>query len=331
MKLSCRMTLFCLVMTGASAIASEPPITALAFTPDGDSVIAASQAGLVVYSWPDLTRQRTINCSTSNLHCLAFFPAAALLAVGGGNPSEDGSVELFSWPAGKHVSTLIEHTDSVRAVAWLSKTRLASAGFDRSIKIQETDLVRSSQPSPQQQRESLRTLNGHSQSVSALCLLNGERILVSADDDQSLRVWDLEKGEVIRSLNQHTKAVHDLALRPSDGGLPMIASAAGDRTIRFWQPTIGRMVRYVRLKSEPLSIAWLDSDHIVAACVDGHIRVVDANDVAVTATQAAIDGWAYAIAVNAVDGTVAVAGSDGQIQRVELHPAVIGPRKPDAQ
>jgi len=100
----------------------------------------------------------------------------------------------------------------------------------------------------------------------------------------------------------------------------MIASASGDRTIRFWQPTIGRMVRYVRLEAEPLSIAWLDSDHVVAACVDGHIRVVDANDVTVTATQATIDGWAYAIAVNAVDGTVAVAGTAGQIRRVKLRP-----------
>jgi WD40 repeat protein len=327
MKLSCRMTLFCLVMTGASVIASEPPITALAFTPDGDSVIAASQAGLMVYSWPDLRRQRTIKCSASNLHCLAFFPAAELLAVGGGNPSEDGSVEIFSWPDGEHVSTLAEHTDSVRAVVWLSEARLASAGFDRSIRIRETGLAGSTQASPSQDEGSLQTLNGHSRSVSALCILNGEQFLVSAGDDQSLRVWDLQKGEVIRSLNQHTKVVHDLALRPSEGGLPMIASASGDRTIRFWQPTIGRMVRYVRLNSEPLSIAWLDSDHIVAACVDGHIRVVDANDLTVTDTQAAIDGWAYAIAVNAVDGTVAVAGTGGQIRRVDLRPAAIRPRK----
>ena len=37
----------------------------------------------------------------------------------------------------------------------------------------------------------------------------------------------------------------------------MVASASADRTIRIWQPTIGRLVRYVRLEAEPLSIAWL--------------------------------------------------------------------------
>jgi len=298
--------------------AAEPPITDVAFSTDGKFVIASSQAGLQIHRWPSLKKQRTIECEASNIHCLEFSSTGRYLAVGGGNPSEDGSTEIFSWPAGEHVSSLAEHTDSVRAVAWLSEARLASAGFDRSIRIRETGLAGSTQASPPQDEGGLRTLNGHSRSVSAVCILTGQQILVSAGDDQSLRVWDLQKGEVIRSLNQHTKVVHDLALRPSDGGLPMIASAAGDRTIRFWQPTIGRMVRYVRLDSEPLSIAWLDSDRVVAACVDGHVRVVDANDVTVTASQAAIDGWAYAIAVNAVDGTVAVAGTGGQIRRVDL-------------
>ena len=82
------------------------------------------------------------------------------------------------------------------------------------------------------------------------------KTLVSAGVDQSVRVWDLESAKLIRSLNQHTKPVHALALRPTEVGLPMVASAAGDRTIRLWQPTIGRMVRYVRLDAEPLNIAW---------------------------------------------------------------------------
>ena len=308
-------------------VAAEPPITDIAFSPDGKIVIAASQAGLQIQRWPSLQRQRTIECEASNLHCLEFSSTGRYLAVGGGSPSEDGNVELFSWPAGEHVSTLVEHTDSVRALAWLSETRLASAGFDRSIRIRENVLDGSALPPAQKDAGSLRTLNGHSRSVAALCFLNGQEILVSAGDDQSLRVWDLQKGVLIRSLNQHTKVVHDLALRPSDGGLPMIASASGDRTIRFWQPTIGRMVRYVRLESEPLCIAWLDSDRVVAGCVDGHVRVVDANDVAVTTTQAAIDGWAYAIAVNAVDGTVAAAGTAGQIRRVDLRPTGNQPAK----
>ena len=79
------------------------------------------------------------------------------------------------------------------------------------------------------------------------------------------------------------------------------------------------MVRYVRLDAEPLDIAWLsDGSRIVASCVDGRIRVVDPDEVKVTQTLHAINGWGYAIAVHPKDGSVTVGGTDGQIRRIEL-------------
>ena len=99
----------------------------------------------------------------------------------------------------------------------------------------------------------------------------------------------------------------------------MVASASGDRTIRFWQPTIGRMVRYVRLESEPLAIAWLSNGSLlVASCVDGRVRAVDTDNVSVVETLPAIDGWAYGIAVHPTDGSLVVSGSDGQLRRLKM-------------
>ena len=307
----------------SSASAAEPPITAVVFAPNGESVIAASQSGLRIYSWPDLQRRKTIECEAANLHCVAFSPDGKHLTVGGGTPSEDGSVEVFSWPTCQRVSLHIEHVDSVQSVAWQSSTSLLSAGIDRQIKI--FDLVpsgnrsKTTRVSPQPTgKENNQTFDGHSRSVSDLCLLDDRQTLVSAGVDQSLRVWNIESGQLVRSLNQHTGAVHDLALRPASEGLPMVASAAGDRTIRFWQPTIGRMVRYIRLEAEPLSIAWLDQDTLVAGCVDGRIRTIDANNVKVTGDYAAISRWAYAVAVHPNDGSVVVAGTGGQLRGIEL-------------
>lgn len=307
------------VMTGANVVASEPPITAVAFAPDGNSVIAASQSGLHAYDWPSLKRQRTIECSASNLHCLAFSPDSQFVAVGGGDPAENGRVEIFFWPAARRVTTLTKHEDSVRAIAWLSSTRLMSAGFDHKIALCDTGRSTSEDPLLRNEQAGIRTFNGHSKGVSSLCLLMNGSVLVSAGDDQSVRVWDVKSGELIRSLNQHTGVVHNLAVRPTNDGLPMVASAAADRTIRFWQPTIGRMVRYIRLDVEPLDIAWInDGSQIVATCVDGQIRVVDVDEVKITQTIPAIKGWAYVIAVHPSDGSIVVAGTNGQIRRIEL-------------
>ena len=286
---------------------TKPPITALAFASDGKTVVAASQSGVHVFNWPDLNRLRTIETSLHNLHCLVFSPDGKLLAVGGGVPSDAGGVQLFSWPSGESVKSMDDHEDSVLALAWRDKTTIVSGSVDRQIKLWN-----------HQQETIERSYSGHSRSVSALCLLNDRTTLVSAGADHSLRIWDLASGQVVRNLNQHTKRVNELALRPNHDGLPMVASAAADRTIRFWQPTIGRMVRYIRLQSEPLNIAWLqDGSRIIAACVDGRIRVINPEEVKVTQTVEAIQSWAYAIAVHPTDDSIVVAGAGGEIRRIE--------------
>ena len=304
---TCGARLICFFLLTNVAFAAKPPITAVAFAPDGTSIVAVSQSGLHIHVWPKLDWQRTIKASAPNLHCVAFSPSGKHVAVGGGSPSEEGVVEVFSWPEGKPVAKTDDHDDSVRSVVWQNDARFLSASIDREIKLWDL----------QKKANCVLTLKGHSRSVAALCLVKNGKTLVSSGVDQSVRVWDMESGKLVHSLNQHTKPVHALAVRPAEGGLPMVASAAGDRTIRFWQPTIGRMVRYVRLESEPLNIAWTsDGSRIVASCVDGRVRVVDSDEVKVTQTIQAIDGWAYSVAVHPTDGSIAVAGSHGKLCRV---------------
>ena len=296
------------LLTSSVTFASEAPITALAFTPQAKHVIAVNQSGIHLYAWPELDHRRTIQASTPNLHSVAFSPSGQYLAVGGGAPSENGVVEVFSWPKGELVRKLDSHNDSVRSVIWQDDIRLLTASLDREIKLWHLA----------EETTTSLTLKGHSRSVDAICLIENGHTLVSTGADQSLRVWEMESGTLIRSMNQHTKPVNALALRPVKDGLPMIASGARDRTIRFWQPTIGRMVRYIRLESEPLNIAWTtDGTRVLASCVDGHVRVIDPVEVTVTQDLPAINGWAYAIAIHPNDRSAAIGGINGQIRRIE--------------
>ena len=302
------------------SLANDAPIVDLVFTPKAEHIVAISQSGIHVYGWPSLDHQRTIQASTPNLHSVTFSPNANYLAVGGGAPAENGVVEIFSWPEGGSVKRFDSHHDSVRSVIWQDDVRVISGSIDRDITFWHLE----------KGTRSLFSLQGHSRTVDAICLIENGQMLVSTGADRSLRVWDVESRTLIRSMNQHTKPVNALKLRPAMDGLPIIASAARDRTIRFWQPSIGRMLRYIRLDSEPLDIAWTrDGARILAACMDGHIRVVDPTTVTVTQDLPAIDGWAYAIAIHPNDQSVAVGGVNGQLRRIENFAkteAVRGPR-----
>lgn len=297
------------------ATAVEPPITSMAFSPDTQTIVVGSQVGVEVYTWPMLTLQRRIEVAARNIHDLEFSPSGSQLAVGSGTPAEEGVVELFSWPDGQAVKSLTGHKDSVMAVAWRDGSSLVSASLDRSITVWDT-----------RAGSITRVLEGHSRGVSSVCFLKDRRILVSAGIDRSLRVWNAEISaqptaaqSLLHSLDNHTRRVHALALRPGVGGMPMVASASKDRTVRLWQPTIGRMLRFVRLEAEPLDIEWVpDGSKIVAACSDGHVRVIDPDAVKVTLDLPTIDSWAYALAVHPTDGSVAVGGRHGQVRRVVL-------------
>jgi WD40 repeat protein len=286
-------------------IAKEPAITAVTFADNGSTVVACSQSGIHVYDWPNLRPIKTIKSNLRNIHDVEVGPSGDLIAVAGGTPSEDGAIEVYSWPAGELAHRIGDHEDSVMSFHWKDDLTLVSASLDTRIKVW----------SPKS-REPISVLNGHSRGVTALAMLDATTI-VSAGIDQSLRVWDLNSATLAHSLSIHTGSIHDLALRPGDHTLAMVASASQDKSIRLWQPKIGRMVRFARLDSVPLAIEWFhDGSRIVASCDDGHIRVIDPETVEVVDDIAVMDGWAYAIAVHPTDQSVVVAGSRGRISRI---------------
>ena len=213
---------------------------------------------------------------------------------------------MFSWANRKSLYVLSGHEDSVLAVAWNDDSSFATASLDHEVAVWNAKT-----------RKPVHRLKGHSRGVSAVCCLLDQQLLVSAGLDQNLRVWDAQSETVVRTLNNHTREVHQLAVRPNSAGLPMIASVSDDRTVRLWQPTIGRMVRFAQLDSVPLAVDWLtDGSRIVVANTDGHVRLIDPDTVEVTQDMPGIDGWAYALGVHPTDGSLLTGGRNGQLKRV---------------
>jgi hypothetical protein len=297
-----------LVLAAATACAS-PPITAAAFAPDGKSVIVGSQAGLAIHAWPELKPVGTLSTRLANIHDLAFSPGGGVLLVAGGKPAEEGAVEILSWPEGKQVARVMAGDDVVYSVDWRGDGgAFAAACGDRSVRLFSRD------------GKAVTRLEGHSRSVLAVRFLD-EATLLSAGRDQSLRLWNLEGGRTLRTLDNHTASVAGLAVCPrsASGTVPRAASIAADRTLRLWQPTIGRLVRFARLPSEPLAVEWTaDGSRVAAACADGRLRFIDPETVEIVDDVAALDGWAYTLARAPDEGAFLVAGQNGQMRRVVL-------------
>ncbi|QDU89696.1 WD domain, G-beta repeat [Pirellulimonas nuda] len=292
------------------AARAQPPITALAFAPGGELVVAGSQAGIRVAAWPTLQTDSERGVGVDQPHDLRFSPNGRRLLVVGGAAGQFGQWELVSWPGFEPIASAIAHGDTIYSAAWLSDDRFVTAAADN-------DLIEWRQTGRGVQQ--VAKLQGHSRRV--LCVeSSGLNLLASAGVDQVLRVWESDDGRVadrpLRNLDNHTGVVCDLAARPGDHGVPYLASASVDKTVRLWQPSIGRLVRFARLPVEPCSIAWRpDGERLAVGCADGKLRIINPNSVQVEQTLDALDGWAFEVAA-AADGSFAVGGTGGVVRRV---------------
>lgn len=304
-----------LAALGAGATAAmggqlRPPVTALAFHPDGSQLIAGSQSGVQLLDSATLEQRGSLKVLMANIHDLAFSPDAAHLLIAGGYPAESGVLEWYRLPGPGRTGSLETYRDVI--------TRIHLSPDGRRVLIASADGRCS--VIDRQSEQSVSQFDQHSRAVLAGTFLPDGETVVTSGRDQTLRVWTATEGRPVRSLHNHTGDVLALALQPRENQLPMLASASTDRTVRLWQPTIGRMVRFARLPSPPLCMSWHSQGKgLIAGCRDGKARLIDPQTVQVTRTIDVSDGWLYAVAVDPRRGDRAAFGStDGRVLLVEL-------------
>lgn len=86
----------------------------------------------------------------------------------------------------------------------------------------------------------LKTLEGHSNYINSLAFSADGAWLVSASLDKTVRVWELETGQVSKVLAGHTGSVNSVAIS-RDG--KVIASGSTDKTVRLWDVATGNLLK----------------------------------------------------------------------------------------
>lgn len=115
----------------------------------------------------------------------------------------------------------------------------------------------------------LQTLTGHTGSV--LCLQYDDKVIISGSSDSTVRVWDVNTGEMVNTLIHHCEAV--LHLRFNNG---MMVTCSKDRSIAVWDMTSPSEITLRRVlvgHRAAVNVVDFDEKYIVSASGDRTIKV----------------------------------------------------------
>ncbi|KAI0327228.1 coatomer subunit alpha-2 [Cubamyces sp. BRFM 1775] len=188
---------------------------------------------------------------------LAFHPTQPLLAAS----LHNGSVQLWNYRMGVLVDRFEEHEGPVRGVAiHPSRALLVTGGDDYKIKVWD---IRPTN------RRCLFTLHGHLDYVRTVQFHHEMPWILSASDDQTIRIWNSTSRNCIAILTGHSHYVMSAQFHPKED---LIVSASQDQTVRVWDIS---GLRKNTPNSAPGTFDSFDNFSTVKYVLEGHDRGVN--------------------------------------------------------
>ena len=203
-----------------------------------------------------------------------------------------------------HGRLLDQPSSAIQAMLAEGRDFCASSGY----------LIPTTPTLPSPHNSLLITLFSRLGRVLAVAITPDDRHAVSASDDKTLKVWNLQTGQAERTLSGHLGRVWAVAITP-DG--KRAVSASDDKTLRVWNLQTGQAERTLSGHSGwVLAVAITpDGRHVVSASGDKTLKFWNLQTGQAERTLSGHSGRVWAIAITP-DGRRAVSASDDKTLKV---------------
>ena len=203
------------------------PITAVAFSPDGEQLIVGGYNELTLWSPQSGQLLKRVGNVGQRTYALAYSPDGKLLAVGSGAPGQLGEVRLLDAATGELQHVLMSTSDVVFDLAFNpAGDRLAVASADGVIRV-----------FGREDKALQLAITSHSDWVMAIAWSADGSKLASASRDKTSKVFDAKTGDLLVTYSGHAQPVKGVAFHP-DGA--EVFSSGGDKKVHQWKVADGK-------------------------------------------------------------------------------------------
>lgn len=271
-------------------IIQEPAPT---LSPDGRwLVLRTSLIRLQVYDTHTGAAIRTYPLSpvaghSSEVNSVAFSHDGKLLASG----ADDAAVIVWDAASGTLMKSLLGHTAGVNSVAFSpTNLRLLAAGDEGGVirlwnvetggeigKLMRTTRPPADTPQPALPPPTPATTNRLvGGAVNSVAFSPDGKLLASGSSDSGIRLWDVEKREMVGEICGGEGSINSVAFSP-DGKL--LASAGKDSKIRLWEVSslVGEVNKCDLVNSNPFKVLYGHRDEVWSVTFHPNGKVLASN------------------------------------------------------
>ena len=278
-------------------------VQTVAYSPVNSSLIASAGDNNTIKLW-DLQNDTvlTLRGHTGQVNSVAFSPDGQLLASGG----DDWTFRLWNVRTQQHIATL-EHIPAgwgpsqIKSVMFsLEGQTLASAGY-LGVKLWDIHA-----------RMEIATLQ-HDDWVWTVVFSPNGHLLATGDVTGTVRVWDLEKRDVIARLDGDTRSVYSVVFSP-DGRT--LASAGSDGHIKLWAVSNWTLLGTLQNRATVYNLDFSPDGKALASTGHGAVTLWSVESGEEITSLMGHSDWVKGAAFSP-DGKTLVSGGDDGTVRVE--------------
>jgi WD40 repeat protein len=252
-------------------------INSIAFSPDGKLVLTASEDNTArLWKVEDGESVATLKGHTAPVNNAAFSPDGKFAVTS----SVDGTARLWNASTGQFLLELKGHTGEVNTAVFSPDSRfVATASADGTAHIwsalsgESLVIVREHQNKlVAKEDKDVEILKASQGVINQVAFSPDGKLLVTANTDGDVQIWDAQTGANIALLNGHKGSVNDASFSP-DGKL--IVTASSDHTARIWDVGLRKTVAELKGHADAVLSAIFspDGNRIITTSTDRTSRV----------------------------------------------------------
>lgn len=160
-------------------------------------------------------------------------------------------------------------------------------------------------------RCSTKIFRGHTNGV--MCLQFDETVLITGSYDSTVKVWDIETGEELRTLRGHTSGIRCLQFDETG----KLVTGSMDNTTKVWNWRTGQCVRTFQSHTGGVISVHFDKQFVASGSMDQTIRVWDSQTKATFLLKGHTD-WVNAVKIDSASRTLLSASDDCTVRLWDL-------------